>query len=116
MDHSAAEHAAGDDLHRCGIAVRLCRRREDMDGYTLGREIVDAFHAFYSQTGEEWTGFKATPAVVDTHNYMTRMLPLLKEMTGILQSEAFDQGAVNGKYNFYDELIVSSGSLADRFV
>lgn len=77
-----------------------------MDGYTLGREIVDAFHAFYSQTGEEWTGFKATPAVVDTHNYMT----------GILQSEAFDQGAVNGKYNFYDELIVSSGSMADRFV
>lgn len=47
---------------------------------------------------------------------MTRMLPLLKEMTGILQSEAFDQGAVNGKYNFYDELIVSSGSMADRFV
>lgn len=30
-----------------------------MDGYTLGREIVDAFHAFYSQTGEEWTGFKS---------------------------------------------------------
>ena len=83
----------------------------DMDGYETGREIVDAFCAFYSRQGEEWSGSRATLAVIDTKNFMTRMLPPLKEMTEILLSEACEKGAQSGRYNFYDEIITLGGSM-----
>ena len=83
----------------------------DIDGYALGREIVDAFDAFYSRTGEEWYGSRATLAVVNTQNFLTRMLPCLKEMTGILRSEIFEKGTLNNKYNYYDETITALDSI-----
>ena len=83
----------------------------DIDSYALGREIVDAFDAFYSRTGEEWSGSRATLAVVNTQNFMTRMFPCLKEMTGILRSEIFEKGTLNNKYNYYDETIAALGTI-----
>ena len=71
-----------------------------MNGFDLGREIVDGMMDFYTNREEDY----ATLSVIDTKNFADRLLPALAELDGILIDEAVNKGDANGRYNFYDEL------------
>ncbi len=71
-----------------------------MSGFDIGRSMVDGLVDYYTNTEVD----DATLAVIDTANFLDRMLPALAELDGILISEATEKGTANGRYNFYDEL------------
>lgn len=71
-----------------------------MGGFEIGKNIVDGFVEFYTETEKDY----ATLAVIDTKNFVDRLLPALTKLDGILVSEAMTKNDANGKYNFYDEI------------
>ncbi|MBO4870087.1 MAG: hypothetical protein J5585_10290, partial [Clostridia bacterium] len=68
-------------------------------GYELGKVFVDEYTEFFND--EEYA---STLAVVNSKNFMERMVPLVLELDAVLSSEAKNVGAKNGRYNFYDEM------------
>ena len=74
-----------------------------LDGWELGKKIVDDTVAFYEQLEYKQAG-EATMAVVNTKNLVQRLLPKICELCSIMEDEALHKGSINGKYNFYDEL------------
>ena len=76
--------------------------REDpgMDGFELGKHIVDGFKVFYDAYEIDY----ATLSVIDTNRFTERLMPKLIELDDILLCEAKTVGELNGRYNFYDEL------------
>ncbi len=71
-----------------------------MNGFDLGREIVNGLVDYYTNVERDY----ATLSVVDTKNFVDRLLPALAELDGILIGEAKNKSCDNGRYNFYDEL------------
>ena len=83
--------------------LNALRAHPEMDGFELGKRIVDAVIAFYDKAG----GFYESPvtfSVVNTANFKARVLDRLMCLDEIFLAEASTRGAINGRYNFYDEL------------
>lgn len=76
--------------------------REDpgMNGFEIGKHIVDGLATFYSEEEIE----EGTLSVIDLRNFTERLMPLITELDDILIREAKLTGTQNGRYNFYDEL------------
>ena len=76
----------------------------DMNGYELGKLIVDAMIAFYEN--EESLGYRqdGTLAVIDTKNFRDRMVAPITELARIMDRELTQIGEYNALLNFEDEL------------
>ena len=84
-----------------------------MNGFELGRHIVDAFVAFYEDEEREGYGMDGTLAVVDTKNFRERLAGPLTRLAEIAEKELTEPGEQNWKLNYYDEL--NTGSTTYRF-
>ena len=84
-----------------------------MNGFELGRHIVDAFVAFYEDEKQEGYGMDGTLAVVDTKNFRERLAGPLTRLVEIAEKELTEPGELNWKLNYYDEL--NTGSTTYRF-
>ena len=75
-----------------------------MNGYALGRIIVDAMIAFYES--EESAGYRqdGTLAVIDTKNFRERMVAPITELARTMDRELTQIGENNALLNFEDEL------------
>ena len=75
-----------------------------MNGYALGRIIVDAMIAFYEN--EESAGYRqdGTLAVIDTKNFRERMVAPITELARTMDRELTQIGEYNALLNFEDEL------------
>ena len=80
--------------------LNAVRENPGMNGFELGKLIVDGLAAFYTDEVEE----EGTLAVIDLKNFTERLMPLISELDDILLREAKSLGELNGRYNFYDEL------------
>ncbi len=80
--------------------LNALRENPGMNGFELGKLIVDGLAAFYTDEVEE----EGTLAVIDLKNFTERLMPLITEIDDILIREAKMLGTRNGRYNFYDEL------------
>ena len=90
--------------------LNAVRENPGMNGFELGKQIVNGLKAYYDERSRD-----ATLSVVDTKQFTERLLPELIALDKILISEAKNKGALNGRYNFYDELysIAASFEYAD---
>lgn len=79
-------------------------KEPDMNGYALGKLIVDAMIAFYEN--EESLGYlqDGTLAVIDTKNFRDRMVAPITELARIMDRELTQIGEHNALLNFEDEL------------
>lgn len=84
-----------------------------MNGFALGKIIVDAMMEFYTE--DEGPDTEATLSVVDVENFRERLLPQLAALDELLISEAKNVGSRNNRYNFYDELYSLTESFAYSF-
>ncbi len=75
-----------------------------MNGFELGRTIVDAYIAFYDNPEAEWYGATGTLSVVDTANFRERMVEPLTRLARVGEQELTKLGEKNWKINYYDEL------------
>ncbi len=80
--------------------LNAVRENPGMNGFELGKLIVDGLAKFYTDECVE----VGTLSVIDTTNFVTRLMPLLEALDDILIREAKLVGEQNGRYNFYDEL------------
>ena len=98
-----------------------------MDGFELGKIIVDACIAFYEDENTEGYGEDATLSVIDTKNFRERMIPLLMQLAQTMNKEITEVGKENLLLNFTDEFrmlpmpyryyyeeLADLGSLADH--
>ncbi|MBP5262325.1 MAG: hypothetical protein J6Z43_09385 [Clostridiales bacterium] len=76
-------------------------REPSVDGFAIGKMIVDDCISFYSSEDSDGRGRPATMAVIDTHKYDSKMLDPVCEFTGLLASDAF---ADNSEDHFYNKL------------
>ena len=76
----------------------------DMNGYALGRIIVDAMIAFYENEDSEGYNQDGTLTVIDTRNFRDRMVASITELAGVMDRELTKIGEVNALLNFEDEL------------
>ena len=88
--------------------LNAVKRDPSMNGFELGKYIVDAMIAFYSN--DEGTDDAAALSVIDAENFRERQLPQLAELDELLISEAKNVGSRNNRYNFYDELYSAANS------
>lgn len=75
-------------------------RNPAMSGFDIGRNIVDGFEYFYNNVEKDY----GTLAVIDTENFVDRLLPSLASLDELMVGEATVKNTENGKYNFYDEI------------
>ena len=75
----------------------------EMNGFALGRIMVDAFVAFYEDPESPGFGQTGTLAVIDTKNFRERMMPEITELARIMDSELTTVGENNLLLNFQDE-------------
>lgn len=80
--------------------LNALRENPGMNGFELGKIIVDGLAAFYTEEDIE----EATLSVIDLKNFTERLMPLISELDDILLREAKLLGERNGRFNFYDEL------------
>lgn len=82
-----------------------------MDGYELGKIIVDAMIAFYED--ETTPGYlqSGTLAVINTKNFKDRMVAPVTELAGIMDRELTHIGKNNALLNFEDELRSQAATL-----
>ncbi len=80
--------------------LNALKENPGMDGFELGRHIVDGLVKFYSEEQHS----EATLSVINTKNFTERLMPEITALDKLLISEAKNPGAVNGKYNYYDEI------------
>ena len=76
----------------------------DMNGYELGRIIVDAMIAFYEDETSEGYLQNGTLAVIDTKNFRERMVAPITELARTMDRELTQIGEFNALLNFEDEL------------
>ncbi len=74
-----------------------------MNGFDLGRIIVDAFVAFYEDPESEGYGEGGTLAVIDTKAFRERLMPRITELARIMDRELTTVGDYNLLLNFQDE-------------
>ncbi len=74
-----------------------------MNGFDLGRIIVDAFVAFYEDPESEGYGQGGTLAVIDTKAFRERLMPEITELARIMDRELTTVGHNNLLLNFQDE-------------
>ena len=86
-----------------------------MDGFELGKLIVDAYSAFYGDQNPEndWYGSEAMLSVVNTKNFRERLVGLLTRLAEIGEEELTKLNEQNWKLNYYDEL--NTGRTTYRF-
>lgn len=82
--------------------LNALQQNPNMNGFELGKQIVDALVAFYSSDSEY--SAEATLSVINIKNFMERLFPVLNELDDIIISEAKNVGKLNNRYNFYDEI------------
>ncbi len=75
-----------------------------MNGYALGRIIVDAMIAFYESEDSEGYRQDGTLAVIDTKNFRDRMVAPITELARTMDRELTQIGENNALLNFEDEL------------
>ena len=85
------------------VLMNALKSDPSIDGFDLGKQIVDAYIAQY-ETGSAEDGTLSTLSVIDAENFNTRLLPLLNTLSETLLKEAKFKGEGNNLYNFYDEL------------
>ena len=78
-----------------------------MNGFELGKRIVDAFVAFYSDEEQRWFGQDGTLSVVNTANFRERMTEPLTRLAETGEKELTTLSRENWKFNYYDELNAS---------
>ena len=76
----------------------------DMNGFALGKLVVDALVAFYEDETGVGYGMDGTLAVIDTRRFTERLLPLITEMARIMDRELTTVGQYSKLLNFEDEL------------
>lgn len=74
-----------------------------MNGFDLGRIVVDAFVAFYEDPESMGYGEGGTLAVVDTKAFRERLMPQLTKLAGVMDAELTTVGDHNLLLNFQDE-------------
>lgn len=79
-------------------------KEPDMNGYALGKIIVDAMIAFYEDEDSEGCGMDGTLAVIDTKNFKERMVAPITELARTMDRELTRIGENNALLNFEDEL------------
>ena len=75
-----------------------------INGFDLGKIIVDAYVAFYSDENSEGYGQTGILAVIDIKNFRERLVPQLTRLAETMIQELTVIGKVNSKINYYDEL------------
>ena len=78
-------------------------KEPSMNGFDLGRIIVDAFVAFYENPETVGYGQAATLATIDTKAFRERMMPKITELARIMDRELTTVGEYNLLLNFQDE-------------
>ena len=81
--------------------LNAVRENPGMNGFELGKIVVDAFVDFYNN---DYYYCDATLSVIDTKNFTDRLLDELIALDDILIKEAKNTGKKNNRYNFYDEI------------
>ncbi len=76
----------------------------DMNGYALGRIIVDAMIAFYEDEASVGYRQDGTLAVIDTKNFRDRMVAPITKLAKTMDRELTQIGEYNALLNFEDEL------------
>ncbi|MBO4433220.1 MAG: hypothetical protein J5852_06810 [Clostridia bacterium] len=82
--------------------LNAVKQNPNMNGFELGKKIVDALAAFYAKGTDNY--MDATLSVINIKNFRERLLPVLTELDNIIISEAKNAGKLNNRYNFYDEI------------
>ena len=80
------------------------RENPSMNGFKIGKSIVDSMVEYDKNFYGENSIVKATLSVIDTDNYKKRLADKLERFDDILISEAKNAGE-NGEINFYDEFM-----------
>lgn len=75
-----------------------------MNGYALGRIVVDAMIAFYESEESEGYRQDGTLAVIDTKNFRERLVAPITELARTMDRELTQVGENNALLNFEDEL------------
>ena len=81
-----------------------------MNGFDLGKIIVDAFVAFYEDPDSDGYGQAGTLAVIDTKNFRERLMPRITQLVRVMDRELTCVGDVNLLLNFQDEYRSQSAS------
>ena len=76
----------------------------DMNGYALGKIVVDAMIAFYEDEASEGYRQDGTLAVINTKNFRERMVAPITELFRTMERELTQIGKFNALLNFEDEL------------
>ena len=79
-------------------------RDNGMNGFDLGKIVVDALVAFYDDEASIGYGMDGTLAVIDTRHFRERMLAPITEMARIMDRELTTIGQYSKLLNFEDEL------------
>ena len=87
-----------------GTWLNALAKEPRMNGFDLGKIIVDAYIAFYDDPEAEWYGANGTLSVVSTANFRERMVEPLIRLAGIAEQEMTALSRDNWKLNYYDEL------------
>lgn len=74
-----------------------------MNGFDLGRIVVDAYVAFYENPETDGYGQAGTLAAIDTKAFRERMMPHLTELARIMDRELTTVGEYNLLLNYQDE-------------
>ena len=75
-----------------------------INGFDLGKVIVDAYVAFYEDENSEGYGQDGVLAVIDTKNFRERMTGPLTRLAETMNKELTTIGKVSKKLSFNDEL------------
>ena len=79
--------------------LNAVKEHPEMNGFELGKTIVDALIKYYGDNYPE-----ATLSVVSVRNFNERLADKIAGLDEILTSEAKSAGKLNNRYNYYDEL------------
>ena len=98
-----------------------------MNGFELGKIIVDSFVAFYEDPESLGYGQSGTLAVIDTQNFKERLMPRITALSRIMDKEMTSVGndsllldyqdeyrskAIS--YAYYDDALLDIGNFADH--
>ncbi|MCR5203157.1 MAG: hypothetical protein K6D02_08755 [Lachnospiraceae bacterium] len=78
-----------------------------LQGYELGKTIVDIYKKSYDDKDNEYSAYDATLNVVDTEKFVEKMTPALTKFIETMIKEAKEKGE-NDRYNFYDEIVCAN--------
>ena len=79
--------------------LNAVKNNPSMNGFELGKTIVDGFVKYYDAKKSE-----ATLSVISSKNFKERLIKNITDIDKILIKESKNVGKRNNRYNFYDEL------------